>query len=202
MKSIHRTVKWFVQSWILILVLAAISGAQPGKSTTPPADPQAQAQIQASDAKIIRNLEYVPGGHERQKLDLYIPSKSSEKPLPLIVWVHGGAFRAGSKENPPARQFVALGFAVASINYRFSQHAIFPAQIEDCKAAIRFLRANAKKYNIDPTRIGVWGSSAGGHLVAMLGTTGDDKQFDKGPQPRTVQRRPGRVRFLRADGLF
>jgi acetyl esterase/lipase len=185
MKSILRMENWFVQGWILILALTAIAGAQPNKPAAPPADPQAQAkaqaQIQANDAKIIRNLEYVPGGHERQKLDLYIPSKSSDKPFPLIVWVHGGAFRAGSKENPPARQFTSLGFAVASINYRLSQHAIFPAQIEDCKAAIRFLRANAKKYNLDPTRIGVWGASAGGHLVAMLGTTGDDKSFDKGP---------------------
>ncbi|NLH15949.1 MAG: alpha/beta hydrolase, partial [Phycisphaerae bacterium] len=145
-----------------------------------PIDPQAQTQTPAVDAKIIRNLEYVPNGHERQKLDLYLPAKPSEKPLPLIVWVHGGAWLGGNKETPPARRFVAMGFSVASINYRLSQHAIFPAQIEDCKAAIRFLRTNAKKYNLDPARIGVWGASAGGHLVAMLGTTGDDKSFDTG----------------------
>ena len=71
-------------------------------------------------------------------------------------------------------------YVVASINYRLSQHAIFPVQIEDCKAAIRFLRANADKYGIDPNRIGVWGSSAGGHLVALLGTSGDVKEFEKG----------------------
>lgn len=179
MKSIRWTGIGFMHGWILILALAAIVVAQPNKSTNLPVD--LQVQTQASDAKIIRNLEYVPRGHERQKLDLYLPAKVSDKPFPVIVWVHGGAFRAGSKENPPARRFISLDFAVASINYRLSQHAIFPAQIEDCKAAIRFLRANAKKYNIDPARIGVWGSSAGGHLVAMLGTTGDDKQFDKGP---------------------
>lgn len=68
----------------------------------------------------------------------------------------------------------------ASINYRLSQHAIFPAQIEDCKAAVRYLRANADKYGFDPNRFGVWGSSAGGHLVALLGTTGDVKEFEKG----------------------
>ena len=70
------------------------------------------------------------------------------------------------------------GYAVAAINYRLSQHAVFPAQIEDCKAAIRFLRANAKKYNLDPGAFGVWGSSAGGHLVALLGTSGDVKELE------------------------
>ena len=71
----------------------------------------------------------------------------------------------------PALPFVTKGYAVASINYRFSQHALFPAQIEDCKAAIRWLRANAKKYGFDANHVGVWGASAGGHLVALLGTT-------------------------------
>lgn len=132
--------------------------------------------------RIIRDLSYIPDGHERQKLDLYLPVQKEEAgPLPLIVWVHGGAWLAGSKENCPSIRFLRYGYAAASINYRLSQHAIFPAQIEDCKAAVRFLRANADKYNIDPNRIGVWGSSAGGHLVALLGTAGDVNQFDKGP---------------------
>jgi acetyl esterase/lipase len=132
--------------------------------------------------RILRNLEYVPGGHERQKLDLYLPPQGEgAAALPLIVWVHGGAWLGGNKDSCPAARFLKDGFAAASVNYRLSQHAIFPAQIEDCKAAVRFLRANAGKYNIDPNRIGVWGSSAGGHLVAMLGTTGDANDFDKGP---------------------
>ena len=84
----------------------------------------------------------------------------------------------GSKENCQAVPLIAKGYAVASINYRLSQHAIFPAQIEDCKAAIRWLRANAKKYNLDPDHIGVWGASAGGHLVALLGTTGNVKELE------------------------
>lgn len=132
--------------------------------------------------RILRDITYIPDGHERQKLDLYLPRQNEgANPLPLIVWVHGGAWRAGSKQNCRSARFMRHGYAAASINYRLSQHAIFPAQIEDCKAAIRFLRANAGKYNIDPDRIGVWGSSAGGHLVALLGTAGDVKQFDKGP---------------------
>ncbi len=84
----------------------------------------------------------------------------------------------GSKDNCPAVRFVARGYAVASINYRYSQQAKYPAQIEDCKAAVRWLRANAKKYNLDPDHIGAWGESAGGHLVALLGTTGDAKELE------------------------
>ena len=122
-----------------------------------------------------RDLRY--GEHkERNTLDLFVPK--SEKPLPLIVWVHGGAWQGGSKEgNNPALPFLAKGYAVAAINYRLSQHAVYPAQIQDCKEAVRFLRANAKKYNLNPDAFGVWGASAGGHLVALLGTAGGAKDL-------------------------
>lgn len=132
--------------------------------------------------KALRDLAYVENGHERQKLDLYLPEKASG-PLPLIIWVHGGGWQNGSKEGcPPARQgYLERGYAVASLNYRLSGHAVFPAQIEDCKAGVRWLRAHAKQYGLDPDRFGVWGSSAGGHLVALLGTSGDEKAFDVGP---------------------
>lgn len=123
-----------------------------------------------------RNLSY--GSHkDRNNLDLFVPK--SDTPLPLILWVHGGGWSAGSKEGDnPAMRLLDKGYAVASTNYRLSQHAAFPAQIEDVKAAVRFLRANAKKYNLDPDHFGAWGASAGGHLVALLGTTGDVKAFD------------------------
>jgi acetyl esterase/lipase len=128
-----------------------------------------------------RDLVYVEGGHERQKLDLFLPAKA-EGPLPMIIWVHGGGWQNGSKENcPPLRGgYLEKGYAVASLNYRLSQHAVFPAQIEDCKAAIRWLRAHAKEFGLDVNRFGAWGSSAGGHLVALLGTSGDVKAFDVG----------------------
>jgi acetyl esterase/lipase len=128
--------------------------------------------------KVLKDLAYVEGGHERQKLDLYLPPTGSR--WPLVVAIHGGAFRMGSKENEPAGAFVARGFAVAAINYRLSQHAVFPAQIEDGKAAVRWLRASAARHGYDPDRIASYGSSAGGHLAAMLGTTGDVKAFDVG----------------------
>jgi len=102
----------------------------------------------------------------------HLPEKGRE-PLPLIIWIHGGAWMAGSKDGPsPASSFTAKGYAVAHVGCRLSQEAVFPAQIHDCKAAVRWLRANARKYELDPDKFVAWGSSAGGHLVAFLGTSG------------------------------
>jgi acetyl esterase/lipase len=152
---------------LLLLASSSLALAQ-----APPPAPLPQG------TKVLEDLAYVEGGHERQKLDLYLPPAGSR--WPLVVAIHGGAFRMGSKENEPAGAFVARGFAVAAINYRLSQHAAFPAQIEDAKAAVRWLRASAARYGYDPDRIASYGSSAGGHLAAMLGTTGDVKAFDVG----------------------
>lgn len=142
-----------------------------------PVPPQLSAGVIAH-----RDLPYVSKGHFRQKLDLYLPAQGENRPL--IIWVHGGAFRMGSKENIEHNHLLFTcmedGYAVASINYRLSQHAIFPAQIEDCKAAVRWLRAHAAEYKLDPARFAAWGPSAGGHLVAMLGTTGHTTGFDVG----------------------
>ncbi len=132
-----------------------------------------------------RDLTY--GEHERQKFDLFVPK--SEKPLPLIIWVHGGGWEGGSKEGNPAVALLSKGFAVAGINYRLSKHAPFPAQIHDCKAAVRHLRANAKKYNLDADHIGVWGASAGGHLVALMGTSDGVKELEgDGGNPKESSR--------------
>lgn len=130
-----------------------------------------------------RDIPYVTEGHYRQKLDLYLPVGSLEgAPLPLIVSVHGGGFYGGSKNSAsPFREGFGLrGYAVASINYRYSTEALFPAQIEDAKASIRWLRAHAEEFNLDSDHIAVWGHSAGGRLVAMLAATGNTKIFDKG----------------------
>ena len=142
----------------------------------------------AAQRSILRDLAYVPNGHERQKLDLYLPADGTAAPVPVIIWVHGGAWLAGSKDRCPAQRFVDAGYAVASINYRLSQHATFPAQIQDCKAAVRWLRAHASRYNLDPQRFGVWGASAGGHLVALLGTAGNVDDFDVGENPDVSSR--------------
>ena len=130
------------------------------------------------------DLAYVTDGHERQKLDLYLPEGHDEtaEPLPLVIWVHGGGWRSGSKRvcTPVRAGFVGRGFAVASVGYRLTDAAPFPAQIEDCRAAVRYLRAHADEYNLNANQIGAWGGSAGGHLVALLGTAADEKGFDVG----------------------
>ncbi len=127
--------------------------------------------------KVLRDLAYVSGGQQRNRLDLYLPEKAAGR-LPLVVWIHGGGWWGGSKDNCPAVSFCTKGYAVASINYRLSQQARFPAQINDCKAAIRWLRAHAAEYHLNPEHIGVWGASAGGHLAALLGTTGNVKELE------------------------
>jgi acetyl esterase/lipase len=143
------------------------------------AQPQQFARPRLPEGSMVyRDLAYVTNGHPRQKLDLYLPKEG--KDLPLVINIHGGAWQGGSKEMDVPLAYLARGYAVASINYRLSQHSIFPAQIEDCKAAVRWLRANAARYNLDAAHFAAWGSSAGGHLAAMLGTTGESKTFDVG----------------------
>lgn len=150
----------------LIIVTSAIAQAPPSRGHLP------------AGIKALRNIPYVENGHRNQVLDIYLPDQPSGKPLPLMIWIHGGAWFAGSQANPPMLFLVSKGFAVASIQYRFSQDAIWPAQAYDCKAAIRFLRANAEKYNFDPDHFGVGGDSAGGHLAAFIGTSGDVKEME------------------------
>lgn len=118
-----------------------------------------------------QDIEYARIDTISLKLDLYLP-ENIEKPVPLVIWIHGGSWSYGSKDYPmDALTLLSRGYAVASISYRFSQQAIFPAQINDVKGAVRFLRANSEKFKIDPTRFGVWGASAGAHLALLLGTT-------------------------------
>lgn len=136
-------------------------------------------RAQAPAGRELRDVPYTEAGKEPQMLDLYLPADDG-KEHPLVVWIHGGGWSMGGRRPCPSKPLTGYGYAVASVSYRFSQQAIFPAQIEDCKAALRFLRAHAAEYHIDPARVGVAGESAGGHLVALLGTTGGTKQFDVG----------------------
>ncbi|WP_231691180.1 alpha/beta hydrolase [Aureliella helgolandensis] len=143
--------------------------------------PRLQRATNALEGVIAhRDVAYVKDGDARQRLDLYLPDAT--EPLPVIVWVHGGGWQSGSKNGcPPLRAgYTKQGYAVASIGYRLSGQAPFPAQIEDCKAAIRWIRAHADEFNLDRERIGVWGSSAGGHLAALVGTSGGFEEFDVG----------------------
>lgn len=114
------------------------------------------------------DLTYAKVGDKELKLDLYVPD-GVESP-PLVVWIHGGAWQFGSKANPPAN-FVDAGFALASVEFRQSTEARFPAMVHDIKAAIRYLRANAKAFGYSADRIGISGASSGGHLAALVGVT-------------------------------
>lgn len=121
------------------------------------------------------DIEYAKVGELSLKLDLH--RGEGENP-PLIVYVHGGAWRAGSKSDVPIARLMEHGFAIASVDYRLSTQAPFPAQIHDVKAAVRFLRANAARFRVNADKIAIIGSSAGGHLAALVGVTNGNKTLE------------------------
>lgn len=131
------------------------------------------------NVKTFTDVEYADVNGISLKLDIYVP-ENGDGPFPLLVWIHGGGFTTGDKKDCPLVGFCQKGYVVASIGYRFSNIAQLPAQVEDCKAAIRWLKAHHQEYGIDPSRVGVAGSSAGGYLANMLGVTGRNKKFDVG----------------------
>lgn len=144
--------------------------------------------------RLVADLDYVGDGNPRHRLDLLVPTRrSTRKPLPVLAYVHGGGWQNGDKSHGLSRVagFVSGGrYIGVSIGYRLTGEAKWPAQIHDCKAAIRWLKANARTHGIDPDRIAVYGTSAGGHLVAMLGVSGGVKDLEGrlGPHPGTDSR--------------
>ena len=127
--------------------------------------------------RAVKDIDYAhPDGHPL-KLDLYLPEKPAGK-LPVIVWIHGGSWKSGSKDFCPIVFMARKNLAIVSIDYRLSTVAAYPAQLHDCKGAIRWLRARADEYQLDPDRIGLFGASAGGHLAALLATTGGVQQLE------------------------
>ena len=160
-------------AWLAIIILAVALYGTTAQSALARGRP-----VEIADAAIQRDLVYKRINGRALTLDLYCPQKASG-PLPVILWIHGGGWSKGRKEqHSPAISFLNDGYAMASIEYRLSGEAPFPAQIEDCKAAVRWLRANAAKYNLDADRIGAWGHSAGGHLSALLGTSGGVQELE------------------------
>ena len=137
---------------------------------------------QLPDSVILTiDIPYAGTDNRRQMLDLMVPANTANKSLPVIVFIHGGAWKGGHKTEGLGWIFECVDsgqYAGVSIGYRLSSETTWPSQIHDCKAAIRWIRANAKRYGLDSDRIGVWGNSAGGHLVSMLGTSGDVKLMD------------------------
>ncbi len=154
------TVKNFTLMAALLIFGALLAGC--GNSLTPTHADVAYADTSAT-----------------QKLDLYLPP--GDGPFPVVVNIHGGGFKLGDKSMVDAKLGQTLldnGYAIASIDYRLSGEAPFPAAVLDAKAAIRFLRANAATYNLNPDKIAAFGQSAGGNLASMLGTSGDVPEFD------------------------
>ncbi|HEY6793714.1 MAG TPA: alpha/beta hydrolase fold domain-containing protein, partial [Kineosporiaceae bacterium] len=145
--------------------------------------PAQQTQVQdlrvgpvgvTADAQTVKDLAYASAS-PAQVLDLYLPTRTGAA-VPLVIDIHGGAFSSGDKADSGVlfnlQALLAQGYAVASVNYRLSGEAPFPAGVQDVKAAVRYLRAHAAEYGLDPTRFAAWGTSAGGYLAAMIGATG------------------------------
>ena len=133
-----------------------------------------------ANLRIVRDLIYARYGERKLRLDLYLPPQKSNRPIPGIVVVRGGGWRLGDKEGFAfiAGYLAKSGFAAVCIEYRTSAEARFPAAVEDTKAAVRWLRANASRYGVDPDQIGAIGGSAGGHLVALLATSHYVKELE------------------------
>lgn len=165
--------------------LAAILLLSPGLLQAE--DPSA---IRARNLAVIAKLpveahfdqDYAGQGNPKQMLDLFLPKeRTAEDKLPVLVFIHGGGWTGGDRSRAAGSvlPFVASGkYAGITVSYRLSPEAHWPAQIHDCKAAIRWVRGHAEKYGLDPARIAVWGSSAGGHLVSLLGTTHDVSELE------------------------
>ncbi len=155
---------------VLLTAFALSCGALQGQTYAPAATPDA-------DIVVLHDVVIGKGGGRDLHAEIAYP-KFVTGPLPAVIHIHGGGWIGGSYKSGALMELAKAGFFAASIEYRLSNEAKWPAQIQDCKLGVRWLRANAAKYNVDPNRIGVWGESAGGHLVACLGTMADVKEYE------------------------
>ena len=137
-----------------------------------PANPPPPAGI-----VMLHDVVFGKGGDRDLHAEIAYP-ENAPAPMPAIIYIHGGGWVGGSYKSAPIVHLAQTGYFAASIEYRLDNVAKWPAQIEDCKLGVRWLRANAARYHVDPNRIGAWGDSAGGHLVACLGTMADVKEYE------------------------
>jgi acetyl esterase/lipase len=126
---------------------------------------------------VLHDVVFGKGGYRNLHADIAYP-KDAPGPLPAVICIHGGGWIEGNQHQAPIVHLAQAGYFAASIEYRLDNVAQWPAQIEDCKLGVRWLRANAGRYHVDPNRIGAWGDSAGGHLVLCLGTMADVKEYE------------------------
>jgi acetyl esterase/lipase len=155
----------------------------------------------------LDDITYAAPGGAALLADLYLPEDGAGR-WPVVIWIHGGGWRFGSRRMAPdlSRWFAARGLAMVSIDYRLTTAAIFPAQIEDVKTAIRWVRANAGRYGFDPGRVGLWGASAGGHLAVLAAASGPgifegagSEYADESSEVQAVVEGYGPVDFLQMD---
>lgn len=161
----------------------AARGQRPGQQKQKRRRPQGPATEELlknapDDVTIVPDISYREGGSKAWKLDLVMPKEKGDKPRPGIVFVHGGGWSSGDKRAgiflQGAISYAQKGYVCITVNYRLVGEAPFPACIHDVKNAVRWFRANAEKYNLDPDRLGAFGNSAGAHLVCMLGLVKKD----------------------------
>jgi acetyl esterase/lipase len=136
------------------------------------------------DVTFERGVEFANPDNQHLQLDIARPKKA-DAALPAVICIHGGGFRAGKRESydPLCVTLAQHGYVAATVTYRLAPQYPFPAAVYDCKASVRWLRANAAKYGIDPQKIAVWGSSAGGHLAQFLGVTNGVEMFEGTENP-------------------
>jgi acetyl esterase/lipase/type 1 glutamine amidotransferase len=172
----------------LFLLLGLVPSSQDAAGQAAPSS--------SEDVLVDRDVSYGDAGGVALKLDIYRPAHPSEKALPAIVMIHGGGWRSWpdgkwtkTTDAPTAKAFARRGYWVASVDYRLSDVARFPAAVLDCKRAVRWVRSHAQEQRVDPEKIGVWGFSAGGHLALMLGCAGSKAGFDEDPEGAGVSTR-------------
>jgi acetyl esterase/lipase len=156
---------------MMVVVLTAVNAAEPRRVSS--SDSDNPIRNIPPGVRVIADIAYREGASKAWRLDLAMPKEPADEPRPAIVFVHGGGWRSGDKRKGnflgPTLAFAAKGYVCITVNYRLLGDAPMPACIEDVKCAVRWLRAHAEEYNVNPERIGAYGNSAGAHLVAMLG---------------------------------
>jgi acetyl esterase/lipase len=159
------------------LLILALPISLPAQMNAPTPNSAPVYPLAPEGIVVLRDVVFGKGGTEDLHADIAYP-KNATGPLPAVIYIHGGGWIGGTDKEGDITGLAHHGYFAASIEYRLSNVAKWPAQIQDCKLAVRWLRANAAKYNVDPNRIGTWGASAGGHLVACLGTMADVKEYE------------------------
>ncbi len=165
----RQTLQAMITAMLLPVFSAAAQPLAPGDSSP------------YGNARVMKDIPYTAHPHARQTLDLYLPKDNAQGPATLIVWMHGGAWMLSNKDWNNVKYLVKHGYALASVDYRLSDDARFPAQIQDCNTALNFLLTNAAAYGYSPKHFAVGGASAGGHLALLLGLARNEKAFGADP---------------------